>query len=152
MPTCFDVADYFLAWQDEEAGDYISNLKLQKLCYYAQGFTLAITNKPLFSESIEAWQHGPVCPDLYQAFKKYSSSPIPIPTRELCDIVACFSQEQREVLDEVRILYGQFSAWKLRDLTYEERPWKETYSSTASTLREIPQILMKEYFKTQLVS
>lgn len=62
MLNCFDVAKYFLAQQDETAGDLISNLKLQKLIYYAQGFHLAISDRPLFPEPIKAWIHGPAVP------------------------------------------------------------------------------------------
>ncbi|WP_208932366.1 Panacea domain-containing protein [[Haemophilus] ducreyi] len=58
--------NYFLSQcNSEENGDLISNLKIQKLVYYAQGFSLAINNKPLFSEKIQAWTHGPVTPELY---------------------------------------------------------------------------------------
>ena len=46
--SCYDVAEYFLSKTDEEAGDVISNLKLQKLVYYAQGFSLAVNDEPLF--------------------------------------------------------------------------------------------------------
>ena len=48
MLSCYDVAQYFLAKADEDAGDLMSNLKLQKLVYYAQGFSLALFNKPVF--------------------------------------------------------------------------------------------------------
>ncbi|HSX79064.1 MAG TPA: type II toxin-antitoxin system antitoxin SocA domain-containing protein, partial [Candidatus Saccharimonadia bacterium] len=62
MLDCYDVAQYFLAKADEDAGDLMSNLKLQKLVYYAQGFALALLDKPLFPQCIEAWIHGPVVP------------------------------------------------------------------------------------------
>ena len=50
MLTCFDVAEYFLAKTDEDAGDAISNLKLQKLVYYAQGCCLAMYGRPLLKK------------------------------------------------------------------------------------------------------
>lgn len=55
MLTCYDIADYFLSLCDDDNGDLISNLKIQKLVYYAQGFSLAINDKPLFEEKIQAW-------------------------------------------------------------------------------------------------
>jgi len=73
MKTCFDVANYFLKRQDPDAGDLMSNLKLQKLVYYAQGFHLAMENSPLFNEPIEAWEHGPVCVPLYHKYKSCGS-------------------------------------------------------------------------------
>ncbi len=50
---------------DREAGDVITQLKLQKLMYIAQGIHLALYDAPLFKEEIEAWQHGPVVRELY---------------------------------------------------------------------------------------
>jgi uncharacterized phage-associated protein len=60
MHSCVDVAKYFLAQSSVDAGDLISNLKLQKLVYYAQGFTVALTGKPMFVERLEAWLHDPI--------------------------------------------------------------------------------------------
>ena len=79
MLTCFDAADYFLSKIDEDAGDVITNLKLQKLVYYAQGFSLALCGRPLFAERIEAWQHGPVCPLFSQSTKRAAPSASPRP-------------------------------------------------------------------------
>lgn len=60
MNSVFQVADYFLnkASKEEDGGEIISNLKLQKLVYYAQGFHLAMYNQPLYTESLEAWTHS----------------------------------------------------------------------------------------------
>ncbi len=138
--TCFDVADYFLAKTEEDAGDTISNLKLQKLVYYAQGFALAILGHALFEEKIEAWQHGPVVPELYQKYKSYGAGGIPMP--EHVDY-SKFSKEVQKLLDDVYYVYGQFSAWKLRNMTHEETPWKTTANNAT-----IPLPVMQDYFKT----
>ncbi len=143
MLNCFDVAKYFLAQQDETAGDLISNLKLQKLVYYAQGFHLAISDRPLFPEPIKAWIHGPAVPELYQFYKEYGANAIPCPT----DIDwNKYDEETRSLLDEVYSVLGQFSAWKLRNMTHEESPWKEA----SQTGGEITHQSLKDYFKTQL--
>lgn len=55
-----DVANFFLSAMDDDAGDLISNLKIQKLVYYAQGVHLAMFDTTLFDEEILAWEHGPV--------------------------------------------------------------------------------------------
>ncbi|NOT58990.1 MAG: SocA family protein [Acidobacteria bacterium] len=143
MLACQNVANYFLSQVDEEAGDLISNLKLQKLVYYAQGFHLAMYDQPLFPEAIEAWGHGPVVPTLYQSFKAYGSQPLPCPV----DLdFSIYSPETKELLDEVYSVYGQFSAWKLRNMTHEEPPWKNTKLSEV-----ISHDSMRDYFKTLLV-
>ncbi len=145
MLTCFDVAKYFLSLcNDEESGDLISNLKIQKLVYYAQGFSLAINNKPLFKEKIQAWTHGPVVPQLYNKYKDYGSGALP--TTNLDIDFDKFSDEDKELLDDVYDVYGQFSAWKLRNMTHEEAPWKSSYQSGKSN--EISHEKLREYFLT----
>jgi len=146
MNTCFDVASYFLKCQDEDAGDVMSNLKLQKLVYYAQGFHLAILGKPLFLEPLVAWVHGPVCVPLYKKYKKYGARSIPIP--EDIDTLELFDSETHKILAMVQDYYGQFSAWKLRNLTHNDPPWIIAHRKGNI---EISQDGMKEYFKTRLV-
>ncbi|MEM7794378.1 MAG: type II toxin-antitoxin system antitoxin SocA domain-containing protein [Cyanobacteria bacterium P01_C01_bin.118] len=145
MFAAIDIANYFLCQTDEDAGDLISNLKLQKLLYYAQGFHLAVYGSKLFREDIKAWEHGPVVPEAYHQFKIYGFSAIPVP--EEMDFSTFSSQELSELLDEVYAVYGQFSAWKLRNMTHEEAPWKDTPLNEVIT----PQKL-QAYFKTQLAS
>jgi uncharacterized phage-associated protein len=141
--SCHDVAQYFLAQIDEDAGDLISNLKLQKLMYYAQGFALALYGRPLFPERIEAWTHGPVVPDLYHEYKGHGSDAIPFPRGiELTE----FEAKTRELLDEVYATYGQFSAWKLRDMTHSEPPWSETPAGL-----EIRHDDLSEFFATRII-
>lgn len=142
--SCFDVAKYFLTQVDEDAEDFITNLKLQKLSYYSQGLYLAINDEPLFPETIEAWQHGPVVPSLYHKYKEYGANPIPIP--EDIDF-SLFNAEIRELLDEVYCVYGQFSPWKLRDMTHAETPWIEAYQKGDSV---ISLASMSKFFKNQL--
>jgi uncharacterized phage-associated protein len=142
MANCHQVAAYFLAKQDADSGDLISNLKLQKLAYYAQGFCLAMHGRTLFPEPIEAWTHGPVVPDLYHANSKYEGNAIPRP--DGVDL-SVFSAAEIELMDEVYSVYGQFSGWKLRNMTHEESPWLKTAKSGV-----ISHGLLTEYFKTQL--
>lgn len=121
---CADlIADYFRALANPEFGDVLSNLKLQKLCYYAAGMMAAVRQNnedPLFVEPIEAWQHGPVVPVEYHRFKEYGSGDIPAISDLDIDVIAA---NDRLVLDDVYNYYGQYSAWKLRNMTHEEAPW-----------------------------
>jgi uncharacterized phage-associated protein len=143
MLSCHDVAKYFLSLEDENAGDLISNLKLQKLVYYAQGFHLALYDEHLFPEHIEAWTHGPVVPSLYHQYKEYGAGPIPKPENIDFEL---FDPRVRELLDEVHAVFGQFSAWKPRNMTHEEPPWRDV----ADNAGLITQRAMKDYFKTLL--
>jgi uncharacterized phage-associated protein len=143
MVSVNDVARYFLSKADPEAGDAISHLKLQKLVYYAQGFHLAISGEPLFPDPIEAWRHGPVVRSLYAQYAGYGANGIPLPRG--FDPTS-LPPDIRELLDEVYEVYGQYSAWRLRELTHAEPPWREAWdpddpSQTISTER------MKQYFE-----
>src|SRR3990167_3308538 len=78
MANLADVVNAFLLLDDRaDSSDGISNLKLQKLVYYAQGFFLAMHETPLFENDIEAWTHGPVVPELYRQFKEFGRNSIP---------------------------------------------------------------------------
>lgn len=140
--TSHDVAKYFLKLSDPEVGDLISNLKLQKLVYYAQGFHLALYGTPLFDEDIVAWEHGPVVVELYRSYRQYGAGAIPVPDEVNLDK---FSEDQRDLLDEVSEVYGQFSAWKLRNMTHSEAPWENTKMNEV-----IDRKLMKDFFSTLL--
>lgn len=145
MLTAKIVSEYFLKMNNPEFGDGLSNLKVQKLVYYAQGFHLALTNgQKLFQEPILAWEHGPVVESLYYQYREHGSNEIPQP--ESVDI-NLFTQEQIEILNEVFEVYGQFSAWKLRNMTHSESPW-----TTTTKNQEITTDKMLEFFKTLLVN
>jgi uncharacterized phage-associated protein len=144
MISGHDIAKYFLVQTDEDAGDLISNLKLQKLLYYAQGFNLALYDEPLFPESIEAWTHGPVVPEVYHEYKDFGSNAIPMPSN--VDF-SKYDEQTIDLLNEVYSVYGQFSAWKLRNMTHDEEPWKNANLGDIITLNS-----MKKYFKTQIVN
>lgn len=142
MLAAMDVARYFLFLASEEEGELVSNMKLQKLVYYAQGFCLAITGSPLFAEDVQAWIHGPVVPSLYHAFKGYANGTIPPP--EEIDL-SIYPAEVLAILNDVYAVYGQYSASGLRALTHSDPPWK--YAIPGSV---ITQAALRDYFATQL--
>ena len=60
------IAQLLLSKAAEGNQELMSNLKLQKMLYYEQGFHLAAFDTPLFDENIEAWMFGPVVPEVYE--------------------------------------------------------------------------------------
>lgn len=141
--TCFDVADYFLTLANEDVGDSISNLKLQKLVYYAQGFSLALRDKALFDETIEAWAYGPAIRALYHKYKDNGANAIDKP--ENVDFTK-YDDDVKSLLNQVYQEYGQFSAWKLREMSHEEEPWArgDARAGKIITIKDL-----KKYFLTQ---
>ena len=139
MMPAHDIARYFVSLVDEEAGDSITNLKLQKLLYYAQGVNLALNDEVLFPDAIEAWTHGPVVPTVYRAYKQHGGEAIPVEQVNL----EAYPKDICELLDEVNEVFGQFSAAKLRAMTHNEPPWKDTPPGLVISPES-----MKVYFKT----
>lgn len=148
MHTASDVAKWFLAHnriaESEEGGELISNLKLQKLLYYAQGCCLALTGAPLFEDAIVAWQHGPVVESVYHEYKANGSNGIVF--EEDFDF-SKFSDEENDLLTEVYDTFGQYSAWKLRNMTHEEDPWKNTPQNEV-----IDPNLIMDYFRREYIA
>ena len=143
MAQINDVANCFLYLDNASEGDGISNLKLQKLIYYAQGFYSAIYDKPLFNSHISAWTHGPVVTTLYHQYKQYGRNSIPLPT----DFdKSALNLDEFELVTEVFEEFDQFSAWKLRNMTHEETPWMN-HEKEAEI---IPLAEITEYFKIRM--
>ena len=140
-----DIAEWFLnknrIQMNFEDSEYITNLKLQKLLYYAQGYYLAKKNEPLFSDDFLAWEHGPVIRKIYNQYKKNGSNGIKYNEDFKKDI----DEETERILEEVYNEYVQYTAWKLRNMTHEEKPWKTTPRNEIISKEKI-----KDYFKTKV--
>lgn len=115
MLSVFDVATYIL----QKHGD-MSSMKLQKLCYYAQAWSLVWDDAPLFDEDFEAWANGPVCPEL---FHKTQGQFIVHASDEQGD-VSRLSDNQKDSINKVLDFYGDKDAQWLSQLTHLEEPWK----------------------------
>ncbi|HUY09744.1 MAG TPA: type II toxin-antitoxin system antitoxin SocA domain-containing protein [Candidatus Dormibacteraeota bacterium] len=141
-----DIAKYllFVASRDGKEGsqraELLTPLKLQKLLYYVQGFHLALLNRPAFEEEERAWTHGPVVREVYDLYKGSRATGIEPPKAppEL-------PVDTMGVVEEVSEVYGQFSAWRLREMTHETPPWKDARRGSV-----IAHEAMREYFLTQL--
>ena len=121
MATVFDVAKYIL----EKRGT-LSTMKLQKLCYYAQAWSLVWDDQPLFDEDFEAWMNGPVCPALYHISRgQFSVSADNMPGNS-----DNLSDGQRENIDEVLAHYGDKDAQWLSQLTHMQQPWRDARGGT----------------------
>lgn len=115
-------ANKLLGFSDPEIGDVISNLKLQKLLYYMQGYHIACFKKPLFPEEIEKWQYGPVVPEIYRTFKSFGAAPIVSPTVSVTRLTA----SQEVLFHDVWGIVGQYSASRLMQMTHGEDPFLKT--------------------------
>lgn len=135
-----DIARKILSRVDVEHGDTISNLKLQKLLYFVQGFHLAYFGKELFGEELVSWNYGPVVPEVYDVYKKYKNRDIN--TAGVVDDVE-LHPEEGSLFDKVYLEYSRYSAVALMQMTHEEGPWKQHNIGEV-----IPKDEIREYFLT----
>lgn len=137
----FDVAVYILEQQSP-----IAAMKLQKLVYYSQAWSLVWDEEPLFPESIEAWANGPVVRDLYlEHQRRFKISPGDINGNS-----ANLTLIQKDTVDAIIRDYGSKSSQWLSNLTHSEQPWLDARKGLAPGKRgnrEIPLASMAEYYE-----
>lgn len=142
MVCCvFDVANTFINI-GANAPVPITNMKLQKLLYYAQGWYLATTNKELFEADFECWTYGPVCPEIYEEFRKNGSNVIGYPTARGKILT---QGEEYDFINAIWNMYGHLDGFELSTQTHKEDPWR-----FASKFEVIKKEALKAYFKVEL--
>jgi uncharacterized phage-associated protein len=139
-----DIADWFIHRShqdlDDGYGEGMSVLKLQKLLYYSNGASMALFDRPMFKEDMLAWRHGPVVKCIYD---KYTGQ-LNIPKVAKPNI----DKESESILEEIYKVFGQFSAWKLVDMTHDEEPWKKTKQGEVID----PQLVKAFFAKTYIAN
>lgn len=126
----FDVAKYIL----HTLGD-MSTMKLQKLCYYAQAWSLVWDDQSLFDEDFRAWENGPVCRELFEETRgKFRVSENDEPKGDFEKL----SDNQKETINIVLRDYGDKDAQWLSRLTHLEKPWKD------ARIKGVDEIVTKE--------
>lgn len=146
--TCFDIANYFLD-KAKKTAIAVTNLKLQKLVYYAQAWHLAIHNEPLMEGiEFEAWIHGPVIHELWNKYRNYSYEPIN-------EEVTPPQLEARtdQFLEEVVEVYLDKDAYTMELMSHREDPWilaRNGYADNERCTNIISEELMRTYFKSRL--
>lgn len=125
----------------------ITNLKLQKLVYFVQGFALAMLEHPLFHEEIQAWTYGPVIPTLYHRLKRYGAGVVS-GTLQATDSLNQ-DTEALAVVECVMDKLGNLTATHLVRLSHMEKsPWDAAWK--CGKYSKIPLWQMALYFKEML--
>jgi len=142
MTTVFDVANFIIARRGP-----MSAMKLQKLCYYAQAWTLTWTERELFSDEFEAWANGPVVRSLYNAHRgEYFIA------REFdWGNKDALTPDQTIIIDNILSHYGDKDPQWLSDLTHMEAPWRLARAGVPDGVSSDAQITkesMLEYYSS----
>lgn len=145
MTKALDVAKYILNYNAIMGDTPITNLKLQKLLYYAQGWSFVDLGQELFEDDISAWKYGPVVENVYQEYKNFKNYPIEVNIKKDFDNTK-FSNEQIEFLNNFYKNYIYIPAFELVVSSHSERPWKETYKNGSGENNIISKKLIEEFF------
>lgn len=140
MSNAKDVARYILDQKGE-----MTAMKLQKLTYYSKAWHLVWEDKALFSEPIQAWANGPVCPALYQEHRGMFQ----VAPEVINGDTSSLTEGERTSIDSVLEFYGERSAHELSELTHMETPWldaREGLVLGAVGDKEITDGSMSEYY------
>ncbi|GAA0870137.1 DUF4065 domain-containing protein [Brevundimonas basaltis] len=136
MPSARDVAQHIL----ERRGG-MTAMKLQKLVYYSQAWSIVWDDNVVFPEPIEAWRNGPVVRDLWESTRgQFRVDRVPGGT------AGNLSAAQQETVDRVLAAYGDKDAQWLSDLTHMEAPWQEAFARGQSS--PISLEIMSEFYSS----
>jgi uncharacterized phage-associated protein len=136
MPSALDVAAHVL----EHCGP-MTAMKLQKLVYYCQAWSIVWDDDALFPEEIEAWKNGPVVRELWDVHRgQFRVEKIAGGNAK------GFNNDQSDTVKEVLKVYGPHSAQWLSDLTHMEDPWKDAWAQGPSTV--ITKESLAEYYSS----
>lgn len=136
-----DVAEYVLWYCENELNKAITNLQLQKILYYIQGEYLAVYKEPLFDNDMEAWDYGPVIPDVYYEYNQFVSDPIKGIHPHNMTLFDC---DEVNLIRKVILEKARLNVWKLVKDTHNEKPWKKNFEQGFK--KEIPISDLEEQF------
>ena len=123
LPSFF-IAEHVL-WYRDRNSIVTSPMQLLKLIYISHGWMLGIYNKPLIRDRVEAWQYGPVIPDVYHLYKRYGRENIQDGGVDHTEDIG--NDDYRKLLEKVLDTYRDYSAIRLSSITHEKgSPWDIT--------------------------
>ena len=155
MHSALLIADYLIA----HGHGTLTPLQVIKMVYISHGFSLALLNRPLFLDEVEAWKYGPVVPSVYSMLKRYGGSPVPAlsycSTNVRADDILerkrffenVISSDMRDILDKIISLYGRLTGIDLLKLTHKKgSPWSQYYKKGQGVV--IPNQVIKRHYET----
>lgn len=141
MYSAVTAAQYIIL-RCNQLGKSISNLKLQKMLYFLQAEFLVSQDRPCFRERIEAWDFGPVVPEVYHRYKVYGSASIPSVVR---DDYCPFNETDKSLADDIIDACAKYSASTLVEITHRQSPWISAYHQYSGA--RISDESIKSFFK-----
>lgn len=143
--TAMELAKYIIS-KCEQDNVPISNLQLQKILYYIQYESLKKTNNCIFYDDIEAWQFGPVVPNVYYYFCNFGAMPINLKFENYKDIIT--DSQTLNLVNCVVDRQREQNPWDMVKETHKDNgPWYLTFKNGAGIGKVIYVDLIREYIK-----
>lgn len=136
------IAQYIINHEFENSRP-VSNLRLQKLLYYVQLYFLMCTGQPCFSDRVEAWDFGPVVPNVYHQYKRFGSMII----QEVNDQAENgLDTDDRQLIDQMLDKCSYKTTRELVEISHQQSPWRKAYNNPLSneiTMNSIREFISK---------
>ena len=158
----YDVRDVGNAVLEAAAkgGFALSNMSLNKIVYFAHGWFLAQYGEPLVDSAFEAWQYGPVHPQIYRQFKSYKDQPIrsrltkiDLATGAQVPYRVSLPSREAELIERITLFYGRFTAAKLVEISHQPgAPWDQVWCSAEAAPcpgMQIPDSVTESFYRGQ---
>lgn len=141
-------------------GKHLSNMKLQKLLYFAQGHSFSLRGEELIEDDAEAWEYGPVYADVYHALKHYGAGDIAkkiahpfYDPDDKDDVDPWCKPEEKDVCEFLRAVWNAYkdvSPIRLSEMSHVPKgPWaKVRRESPGARSAVIPKTEIRDYFKS----
>jgi len=131
-----EVANAILA-AAEAAHLRLTNMSLNKIAYFAHAAALAHYGRPLVDSPFEAWQYGPVHPQLYRQLKRFKDQPVTgrltrvdMETGRDIPYEVRLGQEEKDLVDRITVFYGGMPAGRLVEISHESgAPWDQVWAA-----------------------
>lgn len=150
MPYPASAIAYAFVKKGIEEGKFVTQMKVQKLLFFAQGYHLAKFGEPLIIEEFEAWQYGPVVPNIYEDYKLYGSKLITDTDFAPRFKTMYLDYKAQDAIQYTWDLLKDISAMALSNWTHQpETPWSLVYSSNSKST-PIDNTAIKKYFEDLL--
>lgn len=150
MTTAYKVTVYLIDKSIRE-GTPLTNKRLQKLLYYIQAWHLAINEKPLFEDKIEAWIHGPAIRSIYEEYKSFVANPINKVSN--IEVIESLENDTIQFIDRIISAYSKYDTATLEYMTHAEEPWqvaRRGLEANESSNNEITHESMRKYYAGRL--
>lgn len=110
------LAEYLLI-KAEQTNDTLTPMQIVKLVYLCHGWMLGLHGRHLIEDDVEAWRYGPIIRILYTAVKKFRSHPVELPLIKNAQAKNSFSDEEKDIMNQVFDIYGKRTGIQLSRLT-----------------------------------